>query len=396
MKKTFLLLTCSLFMSIVNGQVNFKISKDRLPDIYNDPLSSIDNKIELIEKQKENLEIEKSKILKGVDEEQEAKDIALIDYKVACLDVSKQNWETLKEELTESFYYRIKQYYEDEILKLESEIIDLRSDPIDNGTVKEDVLKNIKEKKIKIQEYEVRAKAAEIQGDFETGEIGCLYKFNADKSRGLFSYLYSEDSDLNFINNSGLTFGNNTGGLYTELVSGYISAVRVSVGTMISSSANDGESEENVDESSKDEAYQKLASEGGNISIKAEYPLFYSQGTVTFLGRVLGKTGFDLEAFGTQTDDFAFNLAVGLDAYMGLATTNGAIRFYADGDLLWYNTNSQFRENIGVEDHSFLYGNLTLGIVVEEKLNVSFIVGSYSSDDALTNKDVMMSASLLF
>ncbi|GAA4280147.1 hypothetical protein [Gaetbulibacter aestuarii] len=218
--------------------------------------------------------------------------------------------------------------------------------------------------------------------------------FGSKRSRALFNIIY-EDSKNRFqvLNNTGFTFGNNAGSLYSELVSGNLGIFRVSLGSMISSSSS-----EDNDIAKEEEAFQRLASYGGNTVLTLEYPLAYIHSRnfqYNLISRFVAKGAADFPEFGTTTDDFAGSISFGLDVYADASLSNNALRFFMN-----FNTNRIFgtdtyQENLGIENSKFSFGQLSVGLILAENIKLSFVVRSFSSESSLRNKNVILGGQIL-
>lgn len=213
------------------------------------------------------------------------------------------------------------------------------------------------------------------------------------KSNAFYKISYDEDSNsINFLNNNGILLGNKTGAIYSELASGNLKLIRVSIGTMVSNSS----AEENPKE---EEAFNRLATSGGNTVLNFEYPFLYSYDSnnqFNLIGRLLGKCTADFPAFGSQTEDFAGSASLGVDLYIDFATSNNEIRFYGNFNNAKYFGTDVFKENLGIDNRDFTFGKLTGGVVIKEKVNLSVMFNTFSSEAALKNRHIIIGGSLLF
>ncbi|WP_340199415.1 hypothetical protein [Ascidiimonas sp. W6] len=219
-------------------------------------------------------------------------------------------------------------------------------------------------------------------------------QFGPRRSEALFDYIYGNTgARFKVLNNTGFTFGDNTGSLYSELVSGNLGVFRVSLGTMISSSSSD-----DSETAKQQEAYQRLATNGGNTVLTFEYPLVYAHSKnnqYNVLSRFIAKGTADFPEFGTTTEDFAGSASFGIDIYADASLSNNALRFFMN-----FNTNMIFgtdiyQENLGIDSASFSFGQLSLGLVVAENIKLSFIITSFSSEKSLDNGNVILGGQIL-
>ncbi|MFY7670679.1 hypothetical protein ACOSP6_06280 [Tenacibaculum sp. MEBiC06402] len=220
-----------------------------------------------------------------------------------------------------------------------------------------------------------------------------ILSFNAKRARAFFDILHdNQGKRFSVLNNTGFTIGNNSGSIYSELVSGNLSVLRVSLGAMISSSSSD-----NQDNAQQEEAYQRLVSNGGNTVLNIQYPLAYihsSNNQFNFISRLQAKGTADFPEFGTTTDDFAGSASFGIDFYADAALTNNQLRFFGTFNYNQVFGTGEFSKNLGIDNSNFTFGQLTLGLVFNN-IKLSFIVATLSSESSLENKSVVAGGQVL-
>ena len=221
-----------------------------------------------------------------------------------------------------------------------------------------------------------------------------FFDFGKHHANAYYNIMYSDGGKkFHFLNNSGVNLGDNTGAVYAELVAGNMGVFRLSIGTTVANS-----SEEEEEKETQDEAFQRLATNGGNTVLKAEYPLlniFSKDNQYNFLGRFLAKGAADFPAFGTETKDFAGSLSAGLDFYADAATENQEIRLYGNFNLSYIWASDTYATNLGIVNDNFTFGTVTVGVVVLNKLNLSVLLSSVSSEQHLRNHHVIIGGTLL-
>lgn len=207
-----------------------------------------------------------------------------------------------------------------------------------------------------------------------------------DKLSKLFTILYGES---NFLNQAGVTFGNNSGAIYTEIAGGrFLKNFRLSLGAMVSSTNSDTEEAEKVDD-----AYQRLVSYGGNTVLNIEYPWFFKHSDgfkANVLSRVFLKGTADIPALGTTTEDWAGSGSIGMNIYLDAATVNfdkdakagNEIKVFFDSNFSYVIGTDLYKENLGISNSKFLFGQLTAGFVYKS-LKVSIIFATLSSEPEL-------------
>ncbi|WP_196890417.1 hypothetical protein [Aureivirga marina] len=217
--------------------------------------------------------------------------------------------------------------------------------------------------------------------------------FGKDNSKAFYDIVYSDESkQFSTLTKSGITIGNQTGGIFSEIVNGRFGAIRAGIGLMVSSS-----SKENELEKKENEAYQKLISEGGNTVLKLEYPVaFYHSKEYQFniISRLKAKGSADFKEFGSITEDWAGSFSYGIDLYTDIATDNQKIRFFGYIDVNHYFGTDEFNTNLKVTDSNFLFGQITLGVMFNN-VKLSVAVATFSSEEILRNRNVVLGSSIM-
>ncbi|MEQ7801804.1 hypothetical protein ABDJ41_18560 [Pedobacter sp. ASV1-7] len=218
--------------------------------------------------------------------------------------------------------------------------------------------------------------------------------FGPLRSRAFFDLVYQEGGKrFQALGNAGFNIGDQSGSIYSELVSGNLGMLRVSLGAMVSAS-----NKKNDEEAKKQEAYQRLVSNGGNTILSFEYPLAYLHNRTNqynLISRLIAKGTGDLPAFGTNTEKWAGSGSVGIDVYGDAALSNNALRFFFNltGSNI-YGT-GVYRDNLGISSKQFTFGQLSLGLVFLKNFKVSVIVATFSSEGSLANRNPVLGGQIL-
>jgi hypothetical protein len=230
--------------------------------------------------------------------------------------------------------------------------------------------------------------------DYMQYKNATVLSFGQLRSRAFFDMLYgSEGKQFKALGNAGINFGTNTASIYSELVSGNLGTFRISLGSMISSSNN-----KDPLISKKEEAFQRLVTYGGNTVLTAEYPLAYihsNDNRQNFIARLMTKGTSDLPVFGTNTESFAGSGSLGTDFYADAATSNNAIRFFANANINGIYGTDVYKNNLGISSNYFGFGQASLGIIFLENFKISFIVYTFSTEDVLRNRNIVAGGQIL-
>jgi hypothetical protein len=208
------------------------------------------------------------------------------------------------------------------------------------------------------------------------------------RALAFFDIIYNLQGDrFKVLTNTGLSFGKNTGAIYSELLNGNLGLFRVSMGAMLASSSIKDSSA-----SIKEEAYQRLITTGGNTVMSMEYPLLYIHSRnyqYNLISRVLVKGAADLPQFGTTTTNFAGSGSIGAYLYADASLSNNTLRFFADVNINEIYGSETFRQNLDITTPDFHFGQLALGIILGGNIKISFVVATFSSQKNLTNRSVV-------
>jgi len=267
--------------------------------------------------------------------------------------------------------------------------------PFDEATIK------TKSEAIKILKDELKKIASKQDSlyflytkDYLNFKKNNILGFGPVRSRAFFDILYgNEGQRFKALGNAGINFGSNTASIYSELVSGNLGLLRVSLGSMISSNRN-----VNLNEAKEEQAYQRLVTYGGNTVLNFEYPLMYihsRNNLYNLISRIIGKGTADLPAFGTSTEKFAGSGSLGIDFYGDASLSNNQLRFFFNFNVNKIYGTDVYRDNLGISNSNFTFGQLSLGLVFMENFKISFIVSTLSSEESLRNKNIVAGGQVL-
>ena len=310
----------------------------------------------------------------------------------------------------EDFYKTIEifkfNYNIGEIENLGNKLIELKNELQENSK-EEDISLHLSEEE-KEEKFEQIRNLEEKIGNLEK-ENDSLYKiyvkdyiqfrranygFGVRKSEAFFDLIYDDMGErFRLLTNTGFTLGENTGTLYTELITGNLGIFRTSFGAMVSSSSS-----EDDEISNQEEAFNRLASYGGNTVLTIEYPLLFLHTTdyqYNLMTRLIGKGTADFPEFGTTTDDFAGSLWAGIDLYGDASLSNGSMRFFGSMNLYGISGTNSFHENLAIDNSAFTFGQITLGIIIQESIKLSFVLSSLSSEEVLRNGRIIIGGQIM-
>jgi hypothetical protein len=234
--------------------------------------------------------------------------------------------------------------------------------------------------------------------DYLAYDRAMVFNFGPLRSRAFFDMVYGNGGKtFRALSTAGINFGDNSGSLYSEIVSGNMGLFRVSLGTMVANSKEDNNTEER-----EQEAYQRLVTYGGNTVLNLEYPLAYlhSKGSqYNFISRLLMKGAADFPAFGTNTEEFAGSFMSGIDFYGDASVRDSnkknVLTFFFNLNANLVTGTEVYRTNLGIEKANFTFGQLSVGVVFLENFKLSFVVSTFSSEEKLRNRNVVAGGQIL-
>jgi len=392
MKKNSLLVAVILFSAFsVKAQIGFKL-KARTSTIVENATPKI--KIDLIKNVKIPIELSDDNILYQIKQKDPNKfTVSIIDstkkedvYKT--LDIIQYNYKTtikkqkndarnslMNDLYTNSLQYNKKIPFDDNTVKRKSDSVILLGKEVAKLQVTTDSLYYLYVKDLMI---------------YKSANFG----FGSLRAKAFFDIIYGNDGKkFNTLGNAGVNFGNNTGSVYSDIVNGNLGLFRVSLGTMVSST-----SKQDNTEAKKEEAYQRLVTSGGNTVLNFEYPLAYlhsRNNQYNFISRFVTKGTADFPEFGTKTEKWAGSGSFALDIYADAVTSNNSLRFFCNFNASKIYGTDVFRDNLGINKTNFTFGQLSLGLVFLENFKLSFIVATFSSEKSLQNKHIIAGGQVL-
>lgn len=216
-----------------------------------------------------------------------------------------------------------------------------------------------------------------------------LFNFNKDRSQAFFDLVYDNDEEVSLLNNANFNSFKKSGTISTEILSGYLSVLRVSISVMTLSNSVENTNSQLI---KSQEAFQRFLTTGGNLRLNFEYPLVYlhsRNGQFNLVGRLTTKGNADFPQLGTVTNQFSGSIAVGSSFYADAALSNNFMRFYITYDSSINYSSIGYRENLFIKNPVYLFGQLTIGAIIKDTLIISFILNTSSSESSLnTNKVV--------
>ncbi|HLA56582.1 MAG TPA: hypothetical protein VK623_10800 [Flavobacterium sp.] len=274
------------------------------------------------------------------------------------------------------------------------------SDGTDGGPIFSQATRDTKGSRVKVLRTEISD--IEVQqdslykiyaSDYINYQNYNFLNFGKYRSSAFFNMLYGNGNKFKTLGNAGVSFGNNTGSIFSEIVNGNLGIVRVSLGTMVSNSES-----ENPEEEQNEEAYQRLVNYGGNTVLNFEYPIMYfhsRNSQYNLISRLMAKGTADFPAFGTKTEEWAGSGVFGVDLYGDASVSNNSLRFFFNCNINKIYGTDIFKENLGIPHNDFSFGQLTLGLVFLENFKISFTVATFSSEESLTNRNVIAGGQVL-
>ncbi|MEQ5791829.1 hypothetical protein J4E06_12240 [Muricauda sp. NFXS6] len=297
-----------------------------------------------------------------------------------------------------NFYYN---YYNRQVQRLTSEINLLEEDA--NGKNLEELIaleKQIIRKKESLDDY--NGAIEKIENNFKDPKV-LLPTFKGEEEKEhAFNRIYSKRYDKSiYLGNSAALQINGTGAIIeAELLSAFMSGLRVSFGSLITNSDVD-ESENGEDNTeittSNTEAFQRLLAGGGNLYLGVELPLlFYQDKRFSFYTNTTGRLNLEVSEFSNEVDSSTGNGNIRMNFYTSISTDNREFTFFGLFQYGLYFGSDAFYENLLLDDKKeFAFGELTAGFTINNSIRVALIFNTFSSEENLRSGRVTIGTQIL-
>ena len=103
----------------------------------------------------------------------------------------------------------------------------------------------------------------------------------------------------------------------------------------------------------------------------------------------------DIPGVDSTSENFAGYGSSGISLYADVATTNGDIRGFLNGNMNVYLGSDVFQSNLGTSQKAFLFGQLSAGVVLGNVFKVSFAIYNFGSEKVLNSKKVIVGAQVV-
>lgn len=194
---------------------------------------------------------------------------------------------------------------------------------------------------------------------------------------------------LEFLQNSNINFNfDGNASLYSDIISTYMGPVNLSIGNLISNNANvDTTSQSDSTTQSapnKEDAIQKLVGGGGNLLLKASYPLFIfklddrREINPIFKGKslVFAKVAYNIPGIGTvSSDNLNFSLQCGANIDFTAGKPDFSFMSNIKYTFIW--GTADFRKTLGIGEGTKYSSNIISMFKADFGFNISnkFLVG---------------------
>ncbi len=218
-----------------------------------------------------------------------------------------------------------------------------------------------------------------------------------------YERMYGKDSDRNYslINDAVIQFGKNVSSYQSELASAYFNFVRVSFGTVITSSSLDeeeGEGRATVTQKQIEEALQRLrAGGGGNFYLDASFPIHqyndpFFNSTTTFKG----KLSLTVENFSSDVDTSEGSGFMEISNYSSLTDPKNAFVFFMNCSAGGYWGADAFYKSLNITNKSLLFlVQATFGVDVRSSIRITYTMQTFGSDPNIRTARGLVGISLL-
>lgn len=301
-------------------------------------------------------------------------------------------------------------YYENILSQVNDDIKKIRKASLELGKSKKNIDNNTKIiDSLKVSRGKLRklnTKLSKQKNNYK--KLFPTLTSNIDIYNNFFNELYDKDKnqDLYLINNTSYQFGGGGSIVRSELVSAYLKGLRISLGTVVTTS-NENDVQDNVEEeemtpepnkdiaTDESEAFKRLAS-GGSTYLDFELPITLVQGNAwTFYWSANTRLNLAINGFSNDLENTLFNSNIGSRIYSSVSSDDKKFVFYFAVNAGLYFGEKDFYESLSVPDKGFLFGQLQVGVSVLQNLKLTFDISSFSSEDSLNSGRVIVGAQLL-
>ena len=313
------------------------------------------------------------------------------------------------ENLREKSYDSYKKHYE-KIIKQKSDSIMILSIALEEAIgniAKMDSITSIidkKQKEVMIVENERDEKLSSF-GKFKAF-FPTIKKANRKQ---FFKSMYNNDTDkTSYINSFALSGDSNGASVQSEIITDNMSAFRVSLGTVITASADTAEEEAQTEEEAKQkaqdeteqDAFKRLINGGGNFYLEIILPIIVTNQNngdqVTFYGYTKVKGAMDIKGFGNDIDTSTGNGSLGLNAYLGVSSDSKKFNFFLQSNVDYSFGTDDFYKNLGLKkEKAFLNGKIITGVALLNRFKISAIVSAFGSDEKLKRERIIIGVQIL-
>jgi BMFP domain-containing protein YqiC len=218
-----------------------------------------------------------------------------------------------------------------------------------------------------------------------------------------YERMYGKDSDRNYslINDAVIQFGKNVASYQSELASAYFNFVRVSFGSVITSSSLDeeeGEGRATVTQKQIEEALQRLrAGGGGNFYLDASFPIYHHSdpffNTTTIFK---GKMSLTVQNFSNDVDTSEGSGLMEISNYTSLTDPKKEFVFFLNCSAGGYWGADAFYKSLNITNKSILFlVQGTFGVDVRSSIRLTYTMQTFGSDPNIRTARGLVGVSLL-
>ncbi len=192
--------------------------------------------------------------------------------------------------------------------------------------------------------------------------------FPAKYSQETISFFTSKDTLASkFFNDNSLVFNSTKKklGYSSEAYCDYFGPIRVGIGYTITSASSDKDTSE-----AKNDAVQKIMSNGGNLNYNVSYPLmsFGNGSTFSFKAYLSTKGGVDIPKDSAAASTYGFLTSSGMVANLFTKGYTNVMQIFLTSRIAYIYGNKNFENHLN--QNSFWLWQNSLGIAIKDKFRV--------------------------
>lgn len=218
-----------------------------------------------------------------------------------------------------------------------------------------------------------------------------------------FHDMYGNEKKTNFLSSFNLTSNKDASSTQTELVTDNMSALRITLGSVLNVATSNTEptqTQGEIKKETEEEAFSRLISGGGNFYLEAILPLASTNqnngNQITSYTYANVKGAMDIEKFNSNIDTSTGNAGLGFTTYLGISSDNKKFNFFGILNANYTVGSKAFYNNLGLsKEQAFFNAKFTAGVTILNTLKLTAIINNWASDEKLRSGKIIVGVQIL-